>query len=59
MMVFTLIVIAYLKMGDVNVISVDWSGLAKYPNYARAALSTVKPYLYVLYLLFKNSSKAK
>ena len=31
---------AYLNATDLNVIGVDWSTLATYPNYARAALCT-------------------
>ena len=38
---------AYLKLGDFNVITVDWRSLAEYPNYARAALSTTPVGIYV------------
>lgn len=39
--------IAYLRLGDFNVITVDWSSLAEYPNYARAAISTTPVGIYV------------
>ena len=34
-------------LGDFNVITVDWSSLAEYPNYARAALSTTPVGIYL------------
>ena len=39
--------LAYLKLGAFNVISVDWSTLSAYPNYARAALCTTLVGVYV------------
>nr|CAH0106147.1 unnamed protein product [Daphnia galeata] len=38
---------SYLLLGDFNVITVDWSSLAEYPNYARAAVSTTPVGIYV------------
>lgn len=38
---------AYLLLADFNVITVDWSSLAEYPNYARAAVSTTPVGVYV------------
>lgn len=39
--------LAYLLLADFNVITVDWSSLAEYPNYARAAVSTTPVGVYV------------
>lgn len=46
--VITLVLsLAYLLLADFNVIAVDWSSLAEYPNYARAAVSTTPVGTYV------------